>query len=62
MAQRLNTALKWDRACADGQNPPAWKAYAIVGERDSGTNHATMLLETSFDAKIDGAVVLDFAP
>ena len=54
MAKVLDVALRWDRACANDipENLTTSKEYAVVGERDSGTNHITKMLESNFDAKL----------
>lgn len=51
LTKKLDIALQWDRSCeGDGQtnSTVAMKGWVIVGERDSGTNHAQKLVSANF--------------
>ena len=48
---KLDIALDWDRACAArALNSTTSKTWAIVGERDSGTNHMVRTVQANFEA------------
>ena len=51
LEDKLDKALHWDRACGGPTPNSTSESWAIVGERDSGTNHMTRTVQANFDAK-----------